>query len=524
MNAPTLSEDRPICIAVLAIGGQGGGVVSSWLVQLAESQGWRAQSTSVPGVAQRTGATIYYIEIIKPSDREAVLALMPTPGDVDLVVAAEWMEAGRAMQRGLVSPDRTTLIASTHRALSLAEKMLPADGMRDSAPVMAAAKASAKKFLSEDLARIAEENGSVISASLFGAISASGALPFSRDAFEDAIRAGGIGVNSSLKAFGAAHQAIVDGDNADPEQQSMAANDDLNAPSLIGGNAEQQTAYRNLCQRVQNEFPNATQRMLTRGLNRVIDFHDTDYGESYLDEMVRLQTLVSDYRHADRLIETLAKYLASAMAYQDVIRVADLKTRATRFERVRHQAAARQDDIVKLTEFMHPRFEEICGLLPANLGRRAETSRWFEKSLSLFTRGRRVRTDSISGFLMLNAVASLRPRRLKSLRHERERIHIDGWLHRIEHCCRNRRFALAEEIAQCQRLIKGYSDTHERGESKYARIMAMLDDLEEHPDAPDLVALLRKAALSEASEDALEQVSAQIIADDTLATAAAMQR
>ena len=56
--------DRPITIAVLAIGGQGGGVLVDWIVALAEREGWRAQSTSVPGVAQRTGATIYYVEMI----------------------------------------------------------------------------------------------------------------------------------------------------------------------------------------------------------------------------------------------------------------------------------------------------------------------------------------------------------------------------------------------------------------------------------------------------------------------------
>ena len=47
---------------------------------------------------------------------------MPLPGDVDIVLASELMEAGRAVQRGLVTPDRTTLIASTHRVYSIAEK------------------------------------------------------------------------------------------------------------------------------------------------------------------------------------------------------------------------------------------------------------------------------------------------------------------------------------------------------------------------------------------------------------------
>ena len=50
---------QPIKIAVLAMGGEGGGVLADWIVDLGEANGYIAQTTSVPGVAQRTGATIY---------------------------------------------------------------------------------------------------------------------------------------------------------------------------------------------------------------------------------------------------------------------------------------------------------------------------------------------------------------------------------------------------------------------------------------------------------------------------------
>ena len=113
------ATERPISIAILAMGGQGGGVLTDWIVRLAETEGWVAQSTSVPGVAQRTGATLYYIECMPPQDGlNPILSLMPTPGDVDVVMAAEYMEAGRSILRGLVTPDKTTLIASDHRAFA----------------------------------------------------------------------------------------------------------------------------------------------------------------------------------------------------------------------------------------------------------------------------------------------------------------------------------------------------------------------------------------------------------------------
>src|SRR5579859_4548851 len=103
--ARRLDTRRPIAIAVLAMGGQGGGVLVDWIVALTEGQGWLTQSTSVPGVAQRTGATVYYVETIQGdgSGRRPILSLMPVPGEVDIVIGAELMEAGRAMQRGFVA-------------------------------------------------------------------------------------------------------------------------------------------------------------------------------------------------------------------------------------------------------------------------------------------------------------------------------------------------------------------------------------------------------------------------------------
>jgi indolepyruvate ferredoxin oxidoreductase beta subunit len=130
-----------ISVAITAMGGQGGGVLSDWILQVAEGAGWTVQTTSVPGVAQRTGATIYSVELCPPRDGgpRPVLGLMPVPGDVDICLAAELMEAGRAIQRGLVTPDRTLLIASTHRDFAIEEKVALGDGRKDATAVLDAA-------------------------------------------------------------------------------------------------------------------------------------------------------------------------------------------------------------------------------------------------------------------------------------------------------------------------------------------------------------------------------------------------
>ena len=153
MSKTSIMKAQPIKIAILAMGGEGGGVLADWIVDLGEHNGYYAQTTSVPGVAQRTGATIYYVELFprelaERAGRTPVLALMPLPGDVDIVLASELMEAGRAVQRGLVTADRTTLVASTHRVYSIAEKSAMGDGLVDSGALIAHASKAAKRFVS----------------------------------------------------------------------------------------------------------------------------------------------------------------------------------------------------------------------------------------------------------------------------------------------------------------------------------------------------------------------------------------
>ena len=102
-----------IKLAVLAVGGQGGGVLTGWIEALARANGYVAQATSVAGVAQRTGATVYYVEMAPAGAAVPVFSLSPSAGDVDIMITAEMMEAGRSIIRGFVTPDRTTLITSS---------------------------------------------------------------------------------------------------------------------------------------------------------------------------------------------------------------------------------------------------------------------------------------------------------------------------------------------------------------------------------------------------------------------------
>ncbi|MEI2384431.1 indolepyruvate oxidoreductase subunit beta family protein [Breoghania sp. JC706] len=492
--------DRIISIAILAVGGQGGGVLTDWIVSVAEANGYRAQSTSVAGVAQRTGATIYYVEMCKDTGRQPVFSLSPAQGDVDVLMAAELMEAGRAVMRGFVTPDRTTLITSSHRIAAVSEKIAPGDGRGSSDAVLDTARKAAKTLIAFDMERMAVAAGSVISSSLFGALAGSGVLPFARESYEETIRASGRGVAASLRAFGAAFERTAAG--AEPVAAPAPAPDTADAVAAAHGSPAQLFGWQELVSRVR-AMPAPVHEMALAGLRKVVDYQDLTYGAEYLEKLERAVAL--DYAAHDHAFSiTAAKYLANALCYDDIVRVADLKTRASRSARVRREVGVDGGTVLRVTEYFHPRIEEVCGTLPAGLGAWIEArpglSRWLDRRIN---KGRRIRTDGLFGFTLLWGLAGLKRWRRRLLRHRVESAHIGAWYDlALETVAAD--YALAVEILACRRLIKGYSDTHARGLSKYDRVLGALPMLEGRQDAADWLRRLREAALRDEKGTALD--------------------
>ena len=499
ISAPDAGLGGIIKLAVLAVGGQGGGVLTGWIETLARANGYICQATSVAGVAQRTGATVYYVEMAPVGDAAPIFSLMPAAGDVDIMITAEMMEAGRSIMRGFVTPDRTTLITSTHRSLAVSEKMVPGDGIASSAEVMAVAEVAARRLIAADFDALAIGQGSVISASLFGALCGAEVLPFPRAAFEAAIRAGGKGAEASLRAF-AAGLAAAQGEIPAPK---VVRNSGGAAPV---GSARLLRQWQDLTARVA-KLPDSVGDMALRGLRKVVEFQDATYGATYLD---RVEAVLARDTAPFELSREAAKYIANAMAYDDVIRVADLKTRAGRVERIAAEMGAKDGNVMQLTEFLHPRAEEIVGILPVNLGRRMQTSPvWMARIDRWFNKGRRLRSDSISAYLMLYILGGLKRRRLGSLRHAEEVAHLEHWLAvALGHVPQN--YALAVEVVRCRRLVKGYSDTHARGLSKFDRVLAGIALVAGRADAADWARRLREAALMDEDGVALDGALATI--------------
>ncbi len=505
MSAPrTLGADpsSPITIAILAMGGQGGGVLVDWIVDLATHNHYLAQATSVAGVAQRTGATIYYIELyaqahIAASGKTPVLAQMPVPGEVDIVIASELMEAGRAMQRGLVTSDRTTLITSSHRDYATLEKVNPGNGIADASAVLTAGVTHAKRFLHDDMQAIAAQQRSVLSAALFGALAGASELPFQDAAYEDTIQRAGIGVEASLRCFQAGLQST-----RQPVKQELVQDPMATAPRPLPARAAA-AQVEPLRARIEKEFPRECHAMLGAGLQRVLEFQDIAYGCEYLERMSTLHQhglAHGGAAHAHLATLEAARWVAVAMSYDDVIRVAELKTRWQRTQRLREEVGAGRDEVVGSVEFFHPRIEEVYGLMPASWCRWIEGRSVLKKLLlALIGDGKRLRSHTVFGHSVLHALASLRRFRRHSQRHAVETAHLTHWLDTAKALI-PADYLLAVEVIRCRRLVKGYSDTHARGSSKFDRLLQAAPAMVGQDNAAAQLAALRKKVENEASQ------------------------
>jgi len=397
-----------------------------------------------------------------------VFSLTPSPGNVDIMVASELIEAGRAMLNGYVSPERTTLVASTHRIYATIEKMQMADGRFDSTRVVEAGRQLAKQAVLFDMRKLAEDSGTVINAVLFGAMAGSGVLPLPRDACEQAIRRGGRGAEASLRGFAAGCE-IAAGTRPTPQ------------PPLPPRQA--------------SDF----EEILKLGIERLKDYQGDAYAGLF-------EQRIQSFKKIDpKLAAEVARQLALWMSYEDIIRVADLKTRASRFERVRKEVGAKEGEPVVVIDFLKPGIEEVASLLPYFLGKKLISWAEAHGKLDAYNVGMQIKTSGVFGYLLVRSLAWLQPWRPHSYRFHEEQKLIERWLARVGEAAQ-RSPVLALEIAACATLLKGYGETHRRGKANF---LAIMDALVENPATSDpaeqakAIRKSREAALADPEGKAL---------------------
>ena len=493
---------RPVTLLISALGGEGGGVLAGWIVRAAESQGFPVQSTSIPGVAQRTGSTTYYVEVFPATwkelgGRRPVLALQPGVGDVDLLVASELMEAGRQVAAGFATRDRTFVIASTSRFYVMTEKTAMGDGRYDSGRLMQALADHSAARLMLDIEEVARQNGAMVNAVMLGAIAGSGRLPIPIEAFESAVKADGKAVEPNLKGFRAGLAAARDQLPAAVRRSEKRAS----APTLSELEAEAAG------------LPEAAREIAAEGVRRLAAYQDRAYARRYLDRLGAIREADMRAGAGGKLLAATARHLAVRMSFEDVIRIAEEKIDPERVARIADELNAGGQPFT-VTELLKPGIEEICGVLPPRLAR--PILRWSEKRGLVGKKywGMEIKSNSVSGYLRFLLLAKLRRFRPRSIRFIEEQEQIEGWLALIAQAVK-RSPDLAFEIAECARLIKGYGDTLKRGQASYATIAARViaPALSGHLPAPaavDAIASARTAALVDPEGESLAKCLAQI--------------
>jgi indolepyruvate ferredoxin oxidoreductase beta subunit len=506
---------RPLSLCIAALGGQGGGVIADWLVGVARREDYLAQATSVPGVAQRTGATIYYLEFFpntaKRAGRTPVFALMPDSGDVDVLVAAELLEAGRSMERGLLTADRTTLITSTHREYSLAEKSVPGDARFDSDAILAAVRRQSRRTIEVDVPAIAQATRGHLSTVLFGIIAASGVLPFKRESFKATLAASAFATSRNLAAFQAGMAAA---DSRKPPADAARGMEDFTrahkAPLPAEHGLPLSAQLRPIAERIAAECAPEWRDVAALGVRRLIDYQDLEYASLYLDRLRAIGRVARSPVAAIPLMAAIARALALWMSFEDTFRVADIKTHASRHARIAHDVAAEPGELVEIAEYLKPRLEEICGSLPAWLGRRVLASPRLSASIARLAKGRRISTTHIGGFLFLRGLSILRRWRRGTLRFVEEDARIWDWMDLIVLIV-PRDQELALEVVLCQELVRGYGETHHRGCTAFTRIAQRATQLVGNASAAAQVRTLREAALADADGTALDALLPRLV-------------
>jgi indolepyruvate ferredoxin oxidoreductase beta subunit len=452
-----MPEARPIKLLLAALGGEGGHVLASWLHDAAIASGHYVQGTFIPGVAQRTGATTYYLEIVPgaarrhvTAERRPVLALNAAPGEVDVMVASELLEAARAIQAGFVTPERTTLITSSARVFTVDEKAAMTDGRLDPKRLSELARTSSRRLIMADYTGAAAQANSLLNAVLLGALAGARVLPIALEDYRHAICRQGKSVDDNLLGFAAGLAGVQEGQDAIPRAETPAA------PRAAGDAGEAPLPGGAL-----KAFPGEAHGVLKSALARLIDYQDEAYARLYLERVGRFLARCGG---DGPFIRELARHLALRMSVEDVIRVAQLKLRRARLARLSHEARARAGDIIEVTEYLKPGPEEVLGLLPARVGAWLLARVRRDRSWPL-----KVRSTRFSGFLRLRALAALRRWRPRTLKFAEEDAWVEAWLDLVA-----RSYALdpaaAREVVATAGLVKGYAETYKRGRANWSKI------------------------------------------------------
>ncbi|HET7526111.1 MAG TPA: DUF6537 domain-containing protein, partial [Burkholderiaceae bacterium] len=337
--------------------------------------------------------------------------------------------------------------------------------------------------------------GTAVSAVMLGAIAASELLPFAREHYEAVISAGGRGAEASRRGFALAHERVA----ASRAQGAYLRN-------LVGENTPADAAVPSapvLAAEVAAQFAPAVQPMLALGHARVLQYQDAAYAALYLQRLARVRDAEraadAGATHGWATTREAARWLALWMAFDDIVRVAELKLRPQRWERVRREAGAGDDDVLRIYDHFKPGVPEFAGLLPPSWARALQgwDARRRARGLEPWAMPLHLPSHTVLGMLLLRLLSAQRWLRRRGQRYADEQALIERWLDALVRASASD-WRLGHEIALCGRLIKGYGATNQRGREN---LLHIVDQLAEH--TPFDSAAARAQAIAQARGAAL---------------------
>ena len=506
-----MQQTQAISLLICALGGEGGGVLSEWLIDIARRAGYAAQATSIPGVAQRTGATTYYL-VVFPHPLSAlqgqrpVFGLNPLPGRLDALISSELLETARQIGNGLASAQHTLVITSSARTPTTQEKMELGDGRREAAGLLQLVRENSRAHHVVDMATLTREAGTVVSATMLGCLAASGLFPFPREVYEAIIAEGGGHAKASLSGFSKGFQAVEVQRRQLKTLEDVLLNSEL--PTYVNSTLQVDLA---------SKFPKNLHDLLTLGYARVKEYQNQAYADLYAARLLRLleaeRQIDPAGAHAFETTREMIRWLALWMAFDDIVRVADLKSRRTRWARVQSEVKSKPDDLLQVYDHFKPGAPELAALLPQGLASRL--LHWDQRRIAsgkaAWALPLKIGSHAIFGMLSLRVLASLKWLRVRGSRFQQEQQMIEKWLAAVITGTRTD-WALGHELALCGRMIKGYGATNERAKNNLLHIITHLASSSEF-SAPaaraQAIQATRTAALSDEAGSALDQALRQ---------------
>jgi indolepyruvate ferredoxin oxidoreductase beta subunit len=453
-------------IILAAVGGQGGGVLSEWVVTAAHRAGYQAQSISMPGMAQRGGATSLYLEIAIPEDARdtapVVFSQYAFPRGVDVVLSQEYLELGRVLQAGYTHGG-STVVGSSHRLFAVTEKMPLWGGRTEQEALTELGHAFSGNFVVFDALDLARQRGLdelAVNAILLGALAASRALPISTEQYRQAIQQTAIAVQPNQKAFDVGFAFVDSGGHLQQRDKK-----DLNASELAQTNRgklrpAERDGYQRLVDEARSTCPAELQDVLVEALFQLCDYQDAAYARRLLDETSVVLRLESGPPY--ELTRHFIRHLTPLLTYEDVIRVADFKTDPGRFEKIRRDFNVKHGDVYVLHDFFDPDMEELYGILPRSFVDRFVKPRDYQADESPPSAVPfKANVHNLVGAFPMWFLKRWRPRRTSSFRYHHEMQFVDtylGWVKEFTAAD----YQLGCLAARTGQMVKGYGRVRRR--------------------------------------------------------------